>query len=71
MSDCVNVLEMCETGDELEVDFRDGFFVNRTRNIQREYPPVPDNLLELIELGGNTGWLKQWWAAQHDGRARA
>ena len=64
MTDCVNVLEFCETGDELEVDFRNGFFINHTRDIRREYPPIPDSLLELVELGGNTGWLKQWWAQQ-------
>jgi 3-isopropylmalate/(R)-2-methylmalate dehydratase small subunit len=64
MTDCVNATDMCETGDELEVDFRNGFFMNHTRNIQREYPPVPDTLLELIELGGNAGWLRQWWQSQ-------
>jgi 3-isopropylmalate/(R)-2-methylmalate dehydratase small subunit len=64
MTDCVNVTEICETGDQLEVDFRSGFFVNHTRQIRREYPPVPETLLELIELGGNTGWLRQWAAKQ-------
>jgi 3-isopropylmalate/(R)-2-methylmalate dehydratase small subunit len=64
MTDCVNVTEICDTGDELEVDFREGFFVNRTRDIQREYPPVPDTLLELIAVGGNAGWLRQWWKRQ-------
>ncbi|HYC45559.1 MAG TPA: hypothetical protein VED01_08725 [Burkholderiales bacterium] len=64
MTDCVNATDICETGDALEVDFRDGWFVNHTRGIRREYPPVPDGLLELIELGGNTGWLKQWRTSQ-------
>ena len=67
MTDCVNVTDFCETGDELDVDFRNGWFVNVTRDIRREYPPVPDTLLELIELGGNAGWLKQWWQSQKDG----
>jgi 3-isopropylmalate/(R)-2-methylmalate dehydratase small subunit len=61
MTDCVNVTDLCETGDELEVDFRNGLFVNRTRDIRREYPPVPDSLQEIIELGGNAGWLRKWW----------
>ena len=60
MTDCVNVTELSETGDDLEVDFRDGFFVNHTRDIRREYPPLPENLLELVALGGNTGWLRHW-----------
>jgi len=66
MTDCVNVSDMCETGDELEVDFRNGFFVNHTRNTQREYPPVPETLLELIALGGNAGWLRQWWQTRNE-----
>lgn len=64
LTDCINVSEMCETGDELEVDFGAGFFVNHTRGISREYPPLPDALREIVEVGGNTGWLKRWWAQQ-------
>ncbi|MCC7487317.1 MAG: hypothetical protein IT529_20270 [Burkholderiales bacterium] len=60
MTDCVNVGEVCETGDELEVDFRNGFFVNHARDIRREYPPIPESLREITEVGGNAGWLKQW-----------
>ncbi len=61
LTDCVNVLEMCETGDAIEVDFQNGFFINHTRGITREYPPMPDALREIVEVGGNTGWLKLWW----------
>ena len=70
LTDCVGVTELCETGEELEVDFRDGFFVNRTRGITREFPPVPDTLREVIELGGNAGWLRQWWRQQQQSAAR-
>ena len=64
LTDCPAVTELCDTGDELEVDYRNGFFVNRTRNVSREYPPVPEALMEIVELGGNTGWLKRWWRQQ-------
>ena len=64
MTDCVNVTEMCDTGDDLEVDFQNGFFINHTRGITREYPPIPDTLQKIIAVGGNTGWLKEWWAEQ-------
>ncbi len=64
MSDCANVLDFCDSGDELEVDFRNGYFINHTRGVRREYPPIPDSLLELVELGGSIGWLKQWQAKQ-------
>jgi len=60
MTDCVAVTEMCETGDELEIDFGSGLFVNRTRGITREYPPLPESLREIVEVGGNAGWLRRW-----------
>lgn len=69
MTDCVNATEMCETGDELEVDFRNGFFINHTRDIRREYPPIPDSLLEVVQLGGNAGWLKHWHETQATGES--
>jgi len=62
LTDCVNVTGICDTGDEIEVDFRNGYFVNHTRNVSREYPPLPDALREIVELGGNAGWLKRWWS---------
>lgn len=61
LTDCPAVTEICESGDELEVDFRNGLFVNRTRGISREYPPMPEALMEIVALGGNSGWLKRWW----------
>jgi 3-isopropylmalate/(R)-2-methylmalate dehydratase small subunit len=61
MTDCANVGDICTAGDELEVDFQNGYFINHTRDIRREYPPVPDSLQEIVALGGNTGWLQRWW----------
>lgn len=61
MTDCPAI---CDTGDELEVDFSTGLFLNRTRNIAREYPPLPETLRELVRLGGTSGWLKRWWENQ-------
>jgi hypothetical protein len=60
---------MCATGDELEVDFENGLFVNHTRSITREYPPLPEALREIVEVGGNTGWLKRWWQQQSTQKA--
>ena len=61
MTDCPAVTEICDTGDELDVDFSTGLFVNLTRNVTREYPPLPETLRGLVQLGGTSGWLKQWW----------
>jgi len=64
--DCPAVTDICETGDELEVDFRNGLFVNRTQGKSREYPPMPEALMEIVAVGGNTGWLKRWWQQQQN-----
>ena len=61
LTDCVGVTDCCETGEELEVDFGTGLFVNHTRGVTREYPALPDTLRDLVRLGGTSGWLKQWW----------
>jgi 3-isopropylmalate/(R)-2-methylmalate dehydratase small subunit len=71
LTDCQGATEECETGDELEVDFDSGMFINHTRGTRREYPPLADSLKEIVALGGNTGWLQQWWAGQQgDGAGR-
>ena len=67
LADCPAVTGLCDTGDELEVDFSTGLFINRTRGITREYPPLPETLRELVRLGGNAGWLKNWWESRQQG----
>jgi hypothetical protein len=47
---------------------RNGFFINHNRDIRREYPPVPESLLDLIELGGTAGWLGHWWKSRKDAK---
>ena len=69
MTDCFNVTELCDSGDELEIDFRSGMFFNHTRDIRKEYPPLPEALQEIVALGGNTGWLKRWWQEKQAAQA--
>ena len=57
---CPGVLEMCESGDDLEMDFLLGRLVNHTQNRVADFEPVPVALRELIEQGGNAGWLAHW-----------
>ena len=61
LTDCPAVTDICDTGDDLEIDFRNGLFVNRTRGVSREYPPMPEALMDIVAVGGNSGWLKRWW----------
>ena len=64
LTDCDGVTGLCETGDALEVDFATGVFVNRTRGIDRAFEPMPEALREIVALGGNVGWLADWWSRQ-------
>lgn len=61
LTDCAGATGLAETGDEIEVDFATGAFVNHAQIRRETFPPVPEALRDLIALGGNRGWLKNWW----------
>jgi 3-isopropylmalate/(R)-2-methylmalate dehydratase small subunit len=61
LTDCADVTKYVETGDELEVDFSTGDFINHSRGLRRQFSPLPETLREIVALGGNAGWLKHWW----------
>lgn len=60
LSPCPNVLDSCETGDLLEVDFATGRFTNETRGVTRTFAALPPELQDLVQHGGTAGWLVQW-----------
>ena len=64
LSPCDDLLSLCETDDDLEVDFRSGRFYNHTQQIERFFPPLPEALLDIVRLGGNFGWLADWQTSQ-------
>lgn len=66
MAECKGVSECAESGDELEVDFLTGKFVNHTRNLTRQFPAVPEGLRDTIRLGGTKGVIRDWW--EREGR---
>ena len=57
---CPSILELCETGDMLEVDFGSGRFVNKTRDLERALSPSPEALRDLVSHGGTAGCLANW-----------
>lgn len=64
LSPCAGISALCETGDDVEADFKSGVFVNHTRKVEHAFPPIPEGLLDLVEKGGNIPWLADWWTAQ-------
>lgn len=52
LSGCAGVTALCETGDELEVDFETGRFSNITRGTQTQYSPLPPQLQAIVAVGG-------------------
>lgn len=52
LTQCAGVTGQVETGDDLEVDFQSGRFVNHTRGTMLQYEPLDGQLLAIIALGG-------------------
>jgi 3-isopropylmalate/(R)-2-methylmalate dehydratase small subunit len=49
---CPDVTRHVETGDELEVDFTTGRFLNVTRGKELHFAPLDKALLDIIAMGG-------------------
>ncbi|WP_144633779.1 hypothetical protein [Bordetella genomosp. 13] len=59
---CPGVLDLCDDGDQLEVDFSTGRFHNEKRGMTTQFAPIPSALHELVTHGGTSGWLRNWWS---------
>jgi 3-isopropylmalate/(R)-2-methylmalate dehydratase small subunit len=64
LAHCDGIGEMCEMGDDIEIDYSTGKFINHTRRTEHVFPAVPDALRDLLACGGNEGWLSHWWQAR-------
>ena len=60
LTGCNGVLEACNSGDLLEVDFKSGTVYNKSQNQQYSYLGVPEALQDVLSCGGTTGWLANW-----------
>ena len=65
LTDCPGVADACATGDDVEVDFLTGRFVNHARGTELALPGVPEGLREIVALGGTNNLLKRWWLQQN------
>ena len=52
-------------------DFLTGDFINHHRGTELHFSPVPEALRQIIALGGNKGWLKNWWRENQHNNAPA
>jgi 3-isopropylmalate/(R)-2-methylmalate dehydratase small subunit len=52
LPNCPGVTEIVATGDEIEVDYATGRFLNISTGIARSYLPLPPPLLNIVRLGG-------------------
>ena len=52
LPECTGITSTVQSGDDVEIDYRTGGVTNHTRRDARRYEPLPDALLQIIELGG-------------------
>ena len=69
MAECAGVSEMAEGGDDIDVDFSSGKFINLTRDMKHDFAPIPEGLRDTVRLGGTKGVLQHWW--ETEGRTAA
>ena len=62
---CPGVSGMVSDGDELEVDFQSGRFVNRTRGVEHTFEALESSLLDIIAVGGWRPMVRQRLAAMN------
>ncbi len=61
---CEGVTAKVKTGDELEVDLLAGKIVNVTSGVRLESAPVPEDLLQILNMGGYIAYTKERVAAE-------
>jgi 3-isopropylmalate/(R)-2-methylmalate dehydratase small subunit len=57
---CQGVLELVDDGDDLEMNYATGHFINHTRNLEHDFPPIEGGLLGMMTGGGMYGMLRRW-----------
>ncbi|MBD3205581.1 3-isopropylmalate dehydratase small subunit [Candidatus Bathyarchaeota archaeon] len=56
--ECDNVIERVETGELLLIDVEKGLIINKTKESSFKFKPLPDFMLEILEKGGLTEYIK-------------
>jgi len=56
---CPQLVDVTDTGDEIEVDVVNGRVTNVSKNQSFDAEPLPDFILEIVECGGLVEWVKR------------
>jgi len=56
---CPRLVDVTDSGDDIEVDVAGGLVTNVTKNESFEAEPLPDFILEIVECGGLVEWVKR------------
>jgi len=71
LTHCAGITKQVETGDELDVDFQLGTFINVTRGTDFAFKPLDRELLEIIGGGGWRPHLERRIASMASGARQA
>ncbi len=58
VASCPGIVQFVTTGDRIELDVEAGQVRNITQSTVLECPPLPAVLREVVECGGEKGWIK-------------
>ena len=61
---CEGVTSNVRTGDELEIDLSNGEIRNRTTGAQLKSAPIPETLMEILQMGGYIPYTKKKMAME-------
>ena len=56
---CPELVDVTDSGDEIEVEFAKGLASNVTKNQSWQAEPLPEFILEIVECGGLVEWVKR------------
>jgi len=52
--------DFIENGDEIEVDFKRGIILNRTKVVDVRFKPIPEVMLKILSEGGLVNYVKKY-----------
>ena len=62
---CEGITAKLKTGDELEVNLSKGEILNVTSGVRLESAPLPESLLQILNMGGYIAYTKERVAMRH------